>query len=182
MRFESKSLAPLLAALFAFAIGCATAPDTRPEQRSLEAQADAVIASMTREDPTLGTLLATAPGYVVFPEIGEAGFIAGGSAGVGVVYENDRPVGYVELREGSVGAQMGGQTFAQLVVFRTDDALERLKSNNFDGHVEAGATLIRSGAAASAPFEDGTAVFVDDEAGLMLEASVGGQSLTYVPG
>lgn len=163
------------------ALGCASAPETRPEQNSLEAQADATIASMTREDPSLGAMLTAAPGYVVFPEIGEGGFIAGGSAGVGVVYEDGEPIGFAELREGSVGAQVGGQSYAQLIVFDTQAALERLKTNNFDLTADASATLIRSGAASSTRFEDGTAVFVDDEAGMMVEAAVGGQSITFVP-
>jgi len=164
------------------ALGCASAPETRPEQNSLEAQAAATVASMTREDPSLGEMLSNAAGYVVFPEVGEAGFIASGSAGVGVVYEDGAPIGFAELREGSVGAQVGGQTFSQLIVFESQSALDRLKSNNFDLTADTSATAITSGAAASVQFEDGAAVFIEDEAGLMVEAAVGGQSITFVPG
>jgi len=38
---------------------------------------------------------------------------------------------------------------------------------------------LKSGAGADAKFTDGVAVFTMDEAGLMLEASVGGQQFTY---
>jgi len=170
-----------IAALLALALGCASAPETRPQERSIQAAADATISDMTREDPSLGAMLQAAPGYVVFPTVGEGGFIGGVAAGVGVVYEDGLPIGYAELREGSVGAQLGGHSYSQLIVFDTQAALERLKSNNFDLTADASATLIRSGAAASVTFEDGTAVFVDDESGLMAEASIAGQSITFEP-
>jgi lipid-binding SYLF domain-containing protein len=161
--------------------GCATAPDTRPEEASLEARADAAVLRMIEIDPALGPLLAEAPGYVVFPSITEGAVVVGGGGGVGVLFENGEVVGYAELTQGSIGAQIGGQTYTELIVFRTADALARFKTDNFDLEANAGATALASGAVASAPAEGGTAVFVADEAGLMVEASFAGQQIDYQP-
>lgn len=158
---------------------CASAPETRPDQQALEARADAVVQTMVARDPTLADLLEEAPGYVVFPTVAEAGFIVGGSNGIGVVYENGRATGYSELYEGTVGLQLGGQSFSELVVFQTQNALDRFKTGNFDLTAGVTATAIQSGAAASTRFEGGVAVFIDDETGLMAGATVGGQTLSY---
>jgi len=169
-----------LAAL-ALALGCAHAPHTQEDAQSLENQADDALASLMSEDPSLEDVLARSQGYVVFPRVREGAFIAGATSGVGVVYENHRPIGYAELDGGSFGAQVGGQSYTQLIVFRSRDAFERFRLDNFDLSADASATAIRSGAAAQATFEGGTAVFIDDEDGLMAEASVGGQSLRFEP-
>ncbi|MGE0789811.1 MAG: YSC84-related protein [Sandaracinaceae bacterium] len=168
-------------ATLGLALGCASAPETRAEANDLETDASASVNAMVRRDPSLGTLIARSPGYVVFPEIGQGGLVGGGSAGTGVVYEGGVCVGYATLNEGTVGAQIGGRVFAELIVFETPEALERLKSGDFDLTANASATFIESGAAASAHFEDGTVVFIDQETGAMAEASVGGQSLGFQP-
>jgi len=41
--------------------------------------------------------------------------------------------------------------------------------------------ILKTGAAASAPYTNGVAVFVKPIAGAMVEASVGGQQFTYRP-
>ena len=83
------------------------------------------------------------------------------------------------MRAGSVGLQAGGQAFSQIVVFQTEEALNRLMAGNFDMSAGVTATALASGSAASVEFEGGTAVFVDDETGLMAGASIEGQSLNF---
>lgn len=165
----------------ALAAGCATAPQTRPDRSSLEHRADAVVESMANADPDLAGILAESAGYAVFPEVGEGGLIAGGAAGVGVVYEDGQPAGYAELREGSVGAQAGAQSFAELIVFHTQRALDRFKAGNLDLTANAGATMIVVGSVATASAEGEYSIYVDSERGLMLQAAVAAQSLTFVP-
>ncbi len=159
--------------------GCASAPSTRPDQRALEARADATVEHFVTRDPTLRPLLAEAPGYVVFPEIAAAGFVVGAEGGVGVVYEHGRPIGYAELQEANIGAQIGGQSYSQIIVFETEGALNRLKAGNFDLSASATATAVTAGAAASTRFEGGTAVFIDNQAGLMASATVGGERMVF---
>ncbi|UJR78778.1 YSC84-related protein [Sandaracinus amylolyticus] len=173
--------AQVLFGLFAsLVLGCASAPESRPDQRALEARADGAVQTMTARDPTLRPLLARSAGYIVFPEVTEGGFIVGGAQSVGVVYENGRPTGYAELRGGTVGAQIGGQSYSQLVVFDSREALNRMRAGNFDLTAGLTATAIQSGAAAQANFENGTAVFIDSQSGLMAGATVGGESISYI--
>lgn len=170
----------VLGLLSALSFGCATAPQTRPDRRVLEARADAAMQSMLSQDEGLGPLVARAAGYVVFPQIAAGGAIVGGRSGVGVVYaRGGQAIGYAELRGGSFGAQLGGQTYSQLIVFEDDAALRRFTAGNFDLSADATATAITSGTAASAQFEEGTAIFIDDESGLMAGATVGGDSITF---
>jgi lipid-binding SYLF domain-containing protein len=160
---------------------CASAPETREEQQTLEAQADATLQGMVARDPSLRDVLDDAVGYVVFPEIGKGGAVVGGAQGVGVVYEDGMPIGTAALNQATIGAQLGGQTFSELIVFSEREPLERLKAGNFDLTADASATAITSGAAAQASFENGTAVFISGEEGLMAEASVGGQEISFEP-
>lgn len=172
----SVALSVVMAAMLA---ACASAPESRPEQSSLEARANAVVESMVARDPSLAQLLEDSPGYVVFPQVAEAGFIIGGSNGVGVLYENGRAIGYSELYEGTLGLQLGGQSFSELVVFQNQSALDRFKAGNFDLTAGVTAVAIQAGAAAQARFEGGVAVFVDDQTGLMAGATLGGQTMSY---
>jgi lipid-binding SYLF domain-containing protein len=159
--------------------GCASAPETRPEQRALEANADGALERMVARDPTLNVVLANAAGYVVFPSVASGGLVVGAEGGVGVAYERNRPIGYSELRGASLGLQAGGQTYAQLVVFETPEALARFRTGNFDMSANLTATAINSGAGANVRFEDGVAVFIDDETGLMAGASLSGQNMSF---
>lgn len=160
-------------------LGCASAPETHEERASVETSAGNALTAMKSRDPSLNDVLANAAGYIVFPEVREGGFIVGGMGGVGVVYEGNRPIGFSELRAGSVGAQVGGQSYSQLVVFNTREALDRFRAGNFAMSANVTATAIRSGAGRTAHFDNGVAVFVEDQSGLMAGASLRGQNMSF---
>jgi lipid-binding SYLF domain-containing protein len=161
--------------------GCATAPDTKAERRTLDDQATATLDTMTARDPGLKELLDGSVGYAVFPEIGKGGAVVGGAYGKGVVFEGGAPVGYVELSQASIGAQLGGQTFSELIIFQDRDALTRLKTDNFDVGANMSAVALKTGAARAAQFEGGVAVFVMPRGGLMVDLSISGQKIDFEP-
>jgi lipid-binding SYLF domain-containing protein len=165
--------------VFAVVAACATAPKTASEKTALEAQADSTIREMTAKDDGLRPLLNQSVGYVVFPDVGQGGFIVGGAGGKGVVYEHGVPVGYAHLGSTTIGAQVGGQTFAELIIFKEKWALEQMKSGNFSGSATAGAVMVKAGASTTTNFEKGQAVFIDPKGGGMVEASVGAQRIKY---
>lgn len=164
------------------AAACATAPKTPAEQRNLEARADATLRMMTSRDPGLTSLLRDSAGYVVFPEIGKGGFVAGAAYGRGVLFERGQPAGFVELNQASIGAQIGGQTFSELIVFADKFELNKLKTGQFSLGANASAVALTKGAAAAADFRGGTAVFVVPRGGMMAELSISGQQLNFSPG
>jgi lipid-binding SYLF domain-containing protein len=105
----------------------------------------------------------------------------GGAYGRGIVYEGGAQVGWADLSEASVGAQVGGQQYALIVAFENKTDVDRFKSGKFTLGGNASAVALKSGVAKSTRFQDGTAVFVYPLAGGMVEATVAGKSLTYVP-
>lgn len=175
----SRLAVPLAALLVA---ACASMPQERGEQDALVSQANSTLQMMTSTDPSLRDVLERSYGYAVFPEVGEVGVIAlGGQQGVGVVYEQGRPIGFARIREANLGPQLGGQTFSQVILFENRDAFERLRAGNFDLTAGARATALQAGASARTQFEDGVAVIVSSEQGLMAGATIGGQDISFEP-
>jgi lipid-binding SYLF domain-containing protein len=138
-----------------------------------------VLAKAQANDPTLAKVLNEAHGYAVFPSIGKGAIGIGGACGRGVLYENGKAVGYCDMKQASIGLQLGGQTYAEIIAFTTKEALDSFKTGNFAFDAQATAVALKSGASANAKYSNGVAVFTMDEAGLMYEASVGGQKFNY---
>jgi lipid-binding SYLF domain-containing protein len=134
---------------------------------------------MRTADPALGTLVQRGHGYALFPEVGKAGLGVGGAYGRGVVYERGQHIGYSDLTQGTVGAQVGGQSFSELLVFEHKAALERFKAGQFGFAAGASAVVLKSGVATNPNFIDGVAVIVQPVGGVMAEAAIGGQQFTY---
>src|SRR5512144_3211126 len=124
----SRIITLLIASLLA---GCSTAPKTSAERMTLQDDAQATLTRFKSQDTSLEQVLKNAVGYAVFPTIGKGGFIAGAAYGRGTVYEGGKQIGYADIRQGSVGAQIGGQSFAELLVFQTPEAMYKFKNNNF---------------------------------------------------
>jgi lipid-binding SYLF domain-containing protein len=159
--------------------GCATAPDTAQAKADLEQQAALSLSKAKSADPTFDTFLAKGYGCAVFPSIGKGAIGVGGAYGKGVLYEKDLVVGYCDLSQASIGLALGGQAYTELIVFADKDAIENFKSGHFTFDAQATAVALKSGAAANAKFANGVAAFSTDEAGLMYEASIGGQKFSY---
>lgn len=172
---------PAFVALSLAVASCATAPKTASERSDLQARAETTLRTMQSRDASLKPLLDSAYGYAVFPDIGKGGFVAGGAHGRGVVFEQGRPTGFVQLSQASLGAQIGAQTFAELIVFADRESLQRLKQGNFSISGNASAVVLTTGAAASTRYANGIAVFVMPRGGVMAELSVSGQQINYEP-
>ncbi len=120
-------------------------------------------------------------GYVIFPNVGKGGFIIGGASGNGVVYENGTAIGMADLKKLNIGLQAGGQAIIEVIFFETPVDLERFKNDNFQFAAETSAVALKSGIAFNAKYKDGVAVFALPKAGLMADASVGGQRFDFKP-
>lgn len=167
----------ILAALLVFAVspgytqGVVTAEDESAAQNTLEA--------FTKKDSGIQGFLDQSVGYAVFPKVGKAGFIIGGSHGKGVVYEKGEMIGSASITAGQIGLVVGVESFSELVVFQTDEAFNRLKEGKFATGAQASAVAAKSGAAASSSFRNGIAVFITDQGGLMGDASVSAQKFSF---
>lgn len=167
----------LVVALLASA--CATAPGTEQGKTDIRSEADTALAKAKRSDPTLVPMLRDAQGYAVFPTVGKGAVGIGGAYGKGVLYELGSFTGYCDLTQGSIGFQLGGQAYTEIITFETPEALALFKTGNFAFDAQATAVALKSGAGANARYASGVAVFTMDESGLMYEASIGGQKFTF---
>lgn len=169
-----------LLGIVAIAASCSTAPKSASDRRALTADANAFVLRAKETDPSLRRFFDDCVGYAVMPEIGKGGLVVGGAYGKGQLFDQSgRLVGYCDVSQGSIGAQIGGQTFGEIVFFQTDRAMQNFKSGKFALSAQASAVALQSGAAAAAKYTDGVALFLMNPKGLMLEASVGGQQFGY---
>ena len=128
---------------------------------------------------SLKTYFKKARGYAVFPNVGKGGIGIGGARGKGEVFEKGKVIGSTSLTQVSIGFQLGGQAFSQIIFFKDKKSLERFTEGNFEFGASASAALISEGANASADYSDGVAVLTFLKGGLMYEASIGGQKFSY---
>jgi len=142
---------------------------------------------------------ASSHGYAVFPTIGKGGAVVGAAYGKGRVYERGHYIGDVSMTQLSVGAQLGGQAFSEMIFFQDKRALDEFTKGEFEFNAEASAVAITAGASAQAGtggatagksittdraevaggYRIGMAIFTIAKGGLMYEATVAGQKFDY---
>jgi lipid-binding SYLF domain-containing protein len=162
-------------------VGCSTGSVTKEQGDALLKRSQASRQEWNKVDPQLEAFAKKGYGYAFFPEITKGGLLVGGAHGRGVVYEKGQHIGYADLTQMSVGFQAGLQDYSQLIVFENQPAMDRFKRNEIDFGANASAVYTDKGAAMSAQFVGGVAVFVKPTRGAMAEASLAGQQITYLP-
>jgi lipid-binding SYLF domain-containing protein len=141
-------------------------------------------------------------GYAVFPTIGKAGFGIGGAHGKGRVFVRGNAVASTSMTQLSLGFQIGGQGFSQIIFFEDERSFREFSTGTFEFGAQASAVAITAGASASASttgptagasggkkdattagssYYKGMKVFTITKGGLMYEASIGGQKFSYKP-
>ncbi len=150
-----------------------------------------------------GEFFKSAYGYAVFPTIGKGAVGIGGAYGEGRVYAAGQYVGNTTMTQASVGFQLGGQAFSQIIFFEDEGAYRDFTSGNFEFSAEANAVVITAGASADASttgglaagasggrndavtvskgYRRGMAVFTIARGGLMAGVSLAGQKFSYKP-
>ncbi len=157
------------------------APAARAGDDELISSSRAVVQDYKKKDANVEKFLSSAEGYAVFPNILKGGFIVGGAGGDGILFEHGKPVGKASLGQGSVGFQLGGESFSEIVFFENASTLNDFKNGHFALSAQASAVALSAGGAAAAKYQNGVAIFVATKSGLMYEASVGGQKFGYQP-
>jgi len=155
-------------------------PAAARAETTLKEAKDAV-ATLKRADPALKKFFDKAAGYAVFPSVGKGGLVIGGAGGSGLVFEHGKAVGRTTLSQVTVGAQVGGQAYYEIIFFETSGALGEFKKGEWTMAAQVSAVAVTSGASANASYKNGVAVFTWSKAGAMAEASVGGQKFSYEP-
>ena len=177
---RTNNAAALVLAITAVS-GCATAPRTAEDRQDLRSASEEALGELKAQEPGLAPFLAGAHGYAVFPRIGKGGYIFGGGYGRGIVYRQGASIGYADITQATVGLQLGGQAFMQLLVFESERDLERFTTGRLSLTANASAVILKTGQAVATRYTDGVAVFLKPIAGAMVEASVGGQQYSFQP-
>ncbi len=139
------------------------------------------VAVFKKTDPGIEHFFKDAAGYVVFPTIGKGAIGIGGAGGSGILFEKGKAVGKSSLAQVTVGLQLGGQAYSEIVFFENAATLTDFKKGNFAFAAQVSAVALSAGASANAKYASGVAVFTATKTGLMYEASVGGQKFGYKP-
>jgi lipid-binding SYLF domain-containing protein len=141
-------------------------------------------------------------GYAVFPGIGKGGFVVGGAHGNGRVYKKGGVyVSDVSMTQLSIGFQIGGEAFREIIFFEDEHAFNEFTKGSFEFGADATAVAITAGAEASAGttgtsagasggqrdaatagnYYKGMVTFVIVKGGAMAGVSVGGQKFSSRP-
>ena len=152
------------------------------------------------EDAGLTEKFDTAFGYALFPTIGKAGFVVGGAYGEGRVYTQDGYYGDTTMTQATIGFQLGGAGFSQVVFFEDKYAFAAFVRGNFEFGADVEAVALTASLKASANtagssvtasggknnarigasgYNRGMATYTITKGGLMYEASVGGQKFSF---
>jgi lipid-binding SYLF domain-containing protein len=142
-------------------------------------EAESAVTVFKKADPGLARFFDGSAGYAVFPSIGKGGLVIGGAGGSGIVFEKGKAVGTTSLSQVTIGAQVGGQAYYEIIFFETAGSLAAFKKGEWTMAAQVSAVVLASGASADAKYEEGVAVFTLSRGGAMAEASVGGQKFTF---
>ena len=168
------------------------------------AAADDVAAAVNvfRSSPQVQPFFEDAYGYAVFPTVGKAAFIVGGAYGEGKVYRGGKLTGTAKLMHASIGWQLGGKAYSEIVFFQDKRAYDTFTSGEFAFDAQAEAVAVTAGAQAKAStagasasatagpktgaqaqtkYKNGMATFVHHKGGLMGALALGGQKFSYQP-
>jgi len=146
-----------------------------------DADARAVIAKFKEKDPGMARVFNQATGYAVFPTVGKGAIGIGGARGKGYVYQHGRLIGRSTLTQVSIGFQLGGQAYSEVVFLKDRAAMDSFKKGRLKLDAQASAIALTARAAGDLPYRDGVAIVTMAKGGLMYEASVGGQKFSFHP-
>jgi lipid-binding SYLF domain-containing protein len=170
-----------------FAVGLSLAvaaprPVAAASAVEIDAEVDAALTRFYEEVPAAKELAKKAKGILIFPSVIKAGFGVGGEYGEGALRIGGRSVAYYNTAAASIGFQIGAQSRAEVLMFMTEDALDRFQSSDgWEVGVDGSVALITVGVAGEIDtntINDPVIGFIFGEQGLMANLSLEGAKIT----
>jgi lipid-binding SYLF domain-containing protein len=188
MKRQSLMTAAASAAIALMALtGCVTnsSPGFEAGQspRSMEEGVATTMTALYDSAPGSKELAAKAQGILVFPRVVDGGVIVGGEYGRGALMVDGRMVGAYKVTSISLGLQAGLQSQSLVLMFMTQEALDRFGSGNgWTVGADASVAIGRVGANGRLETLDDNRMvaFVLTNAGLMVGAKVDGTRISKV--
>jgi lipid-binding SYLF domain-containing protein len=178
---KNLKLRPLTMSFLAIALFMNISTIAQKDEDDDKVIADAIVAKQDfiKADALMQTLFDNSYGYVIFPNVGKGAIGIGGAAGNGAVYQKGTLIGMASMKQVSVGFQWGGQAYREVIFFETEADLNRFRENKIEFSGQASAVAVTKGAAANIKYKNGVMIFSQTKAGLMYEASIGGQKFKF---
>lgn len=171
---------------------------------SVSAQAESFTDTIEiyKKSEAVAPFFKNAYGYAIFPTIGKGGIGIGGAYGQGQVYRGGTVTGEASLIKATIGFQLGGQAFSEVIFFEDKRAYDEFTSGEFEFDAGVSAVAITAGVQAKAgtegatagasagpatgkqlknKYHKGMAIFIHAKGGLMYEAAIGGQKFKFKP-
>lgn len=175
----------VVAAALPYAGSSAASATTGHEIRE---NAEVALTRLYNQNAAARSLSRKAQGILVFPKITKGGIGIGGSYGEGVLLVGGKPAGYYSIGSGSLGLTLGAQSFSQVIMFMTPEALKSFRaSKGWEAGVDGSVVAIDEGKAASYgtmsdPTQpvDPVVGFTFGQQGLMFDASFKGAKYTPI--
>jgi len=145
----------------------------------LISDSEEALQTMLEKTPKLESFYNESYGYAIFPKITKAGIAFGGAFGKGIVFKDNQIVGSSKLKQASIGLQLGGQQYSEIIFFKNEESFENFTNGKLKFDAQASAVALKEGASIDAAYQNDVAVFTQTKGGLMYEASLGGQHFKY---
>jgi lipid-binding SYLF domain-containing protein len=167
----------LLATVLALVVGPVLAQgDSKVQERrqEIDSNAQTTLDELMNTHTAVRDLYGRSVGYAVFT-VTKGGFIVSGGGGNGVaVNKTTGQHTYMRMGTGGIGLGIGGQRYSLVMLFETEDRLNKFVAGGWDSRATAEAAAGKEGVSVQSSFFDGVAFYQITEKGLMAHADVSG--------
>ena len=182
MNIKSILSAWCLTALMAMFAVLPTASATN--RAELERDSRLALNALLANVPQARVLSEKAIAVLVFPKVTKAGLMVGGQYGDGVLWQNDKVVGFYNTAGASFGLQAGAQQFGYALFFMKESALGALtRAEGFEVGVGPSVVVMDQGMSyqkSTTTYQDDIYAFIFGQKGLMAGIGIQGNKLTKI--
>ena len=164
--------------LLLMALGLLAAGNAQASKQALDESVRTAMGNFQAKIPLAPQLVEKAVGILVFPKVYKAGFLLGGGIGEGALQIRGETVQYYRTTSLSYGFQFGVQWRTEIVMFMTQDALDKFRAGNgWQAGIDGSIAVIAFGVGNSIDtdsMQEPIIGFIFDDKGLMFDLSLKG--------
>ncbi|HTK98155.1 MAG TPA: YSC84-related protein [Pseudomonadales bacterium] len=164
--------------LLLMAISLLLAGNARAAKDSLDTNVRAALANFQAKIPLAPQLIEKSVGILVFPKVYKAGVFLGAGIGDGALQVHGQTVQYYRTTSLSYGFQLGVQWRTEIVLFMTQEALDKFRAGNgWQAGIDGSIAVIAFGVGNSIDtdnIQEPIIGFIFDDKGLMFDLSLKG--------
>ena len=150
----------------------------------LERDSRLALNSLLANVPQARVLSEKAVAILVFPKVTKAGLVVGGQYGEGVLWQNDKAIGFYNTAGASFGFQAGAQQYGYALFFMKESALNALtRAEGFEVGVGPSVVVMDQGMSyqkSTTTLQDDIYAFIFGQKGLMAGVGIQGNKLTKI--